>query len=169
MKIAFKYALIYSGINIVWGLLMYVTDLTRSDFSSLLNILSMIIPIVCIVLAVKEYKATQGNGWMKFSDVFKHGLVIFTVGGIIAAAYSVFYITVMDPELMTFIQEKQMTKMIEMGMPEEQIEMAINQSAKFQTPGWMFTWVLLWTMFIGTLISLVMAAILKKPNPEEIS
>jgi hypothetical protein len=62
-----------------------------------------------------------------------------------------------------------MEKMLEMGMPEEQIEAALNQSAKFQTPGWMFTWVLLWTLFIGTIISLVMAAILKKPNPEEIS
>jgi hypothetical protein len=169
MKIALKYALIYSGINIVWGLLMFVTDLTRSDMSWVFNILSMAIPVICIVFATKEYKATIGNGWMKFSDVFKHGLVIFTIGGIIAAAYSVFYVSVMDPELMTFIQEKEMNKMLENGMPEEQVEIALNQMAKFQTPKWMFVWVLLWTMFIGTLISLVMAAILKKPNPEEIS
>lgn len=169
MKIAIKYALIYSGINIVWGLLMYVTDLTRSDMSSLLNILSMIIPIVCIVLATKEFKATIGNGWMKFSDVFKHSLMIFVIGGIITAAYTVLYVTVIDPEFMTYIQEKQMNSMLEMGMPEEQIEVALNQSAKFQTPFWMFTWTLLGTMLMGTIISLIMAAILKKPNPEEIS
>ncbi|MBK7963863.1 MAG: DUF4199 domain-containing protein [Bacteroidetes bacterium] len=169
MKIALKYALIYSGINIVWGLFMFVTDLTRSDMSWVFNILSMIIPIVCIVLATKEYKATIGNGWMKFSDVFKQALIIFVIGGIITAAYTVLYVTVIDPEFMTYIQEKQMTKMLEMGMPEEQIEIALNQSAKFQTPFWMFTWTLLGSMLIGTLISLIMAAVLKKPNPEEIS
>lgn len=169
MKIALKYGLIYSGINIVWGLFMYVTDLVRSDFSWVFNLLSMIIPVVCIVLAVKEYKATVPGGWMKFSDVFKHGLVICLVGGIIAAAYTVLYVQVIDPEFMTFIQEKQMNKMLEMGMPEDQIEMALNQSAKFQTPFWMFTWTLLGSVFIGTLISLIMAAVLKKPNPEEIA
>ncbi|MBK7682504.1 MAG: DUF4199 domain-containing protein [Bacteroidia bacterium] len=169
MKIALKYALIYSGINIVWGLLMFVTDLTRSDMSWVFNILSMAIPVICIVFATKEYKATIGNGWMKFSDVFKQGLLIFVIGGIITAAYTVLYVTVIDPEFMTFIQEKQMNKMLEMGMPEEQVEQQLNMSAKFQTPFWMFTWTLLGTLLIGTLISLIMAAVLKKPNPEEIA
>ena len=169
MKIALKYALIYSGINIVWGLLMFVTDLTRSDMSWVFNILSMVIPIICIVFATKEYKATIGNGWMKFSDVFKQGLLIFVIGGIITAAYTVLYVTVIDPDFMTFIQEKQMNKMLEMGMPEEQVEQQLNMSAKFQTPFWMFTWTLLGTLLIGTLISLIMASVLKKPNPEEIA
>lgn len=169
MKIALKYALIYSGINIVWSLLMFVTDLTRSDMSWVFNLLSMAIPVICIVLAAKEYKATIGNGWMKFSDVFKQGLLICVIGGIIISAYTLLYVSVIDPEFMIFVQEKQMNKMLEMGMPEEQIEQSINQSAKFQTPFWMFTWTLLGLIFVGTLISLIMAAVLKKPNPEEIA
>ena len=108
-------------------------------------------------------------GWMKFSDVFKQGLLICVICGIIIAAYTLLYVSVIDPEFMTFVQEKQMNKMLEMGMPEEQIEQSINQSAKFQTPFWMFTWTLLGLIFIGTLISLIMAAVLKKPNPEEIA
>jgi len=169
MKIALKYGLIYSGINILWSLVLYVTNLVRSDMSWVFNIVSMIIPVVCIVFAVKEYKATLGNGWMKFSEVFKFGLVICLVGGLIAAAYTVLYVQVIDTEFMNFIQEKQMNKMVEMGMPEEQIEIAINQSAKFQTPFWMFTWTLLGALLTGTIISLIMAAVLKKPNPEEIA
>ena len=106
---------------------------------------------------------------MQFSDVIKQAVVICVIGGIITAAYTVLYVTVIYPDFMTYIQEKQMTKMLEMGMPEEQIEMALNQSAKFQTPFWMFTWTLLGSMLIGALISLIMAAVLKKPNPEEIA
>ncbi|MBL7925001.1 MAG: DUF4199 domain-containing protein [Bacteroidia bacterium] len=169
MKIALKYGLIYSAINIIWSLLMYVTDLNRSDSSWVFNLLALSIPVVCIILAVKEYKATVGGGFMKFSEVFKHGLVIFLVGGIIAAAYSILYVKVIDPDFMDYVMEKQVAGMQEMGMPEDQIEEAINRSAKFQTPFWMFTWALLGTLFVGAVISLIMAAVLKKPDPGEIA
>ena len=106
---------------------------------------------------------------MKFSDIFKHGLIICLVGGIIYSAYSIVYIQVIDPTFMDYIMEKQVTKMQEMGMDDDAIEKAMKGSASMQSPFWMFTFSLLGSLFAGAIISLIMAAILKKPNPEEIS
>lgn len=169
MKIALKYGLIYSGINIVWSLLMYVTELNRSEMSWVFNLLALAIPVICIVLAVKEYRLTVGNGFISFGEAFKNGLVVCLIGGLIAAAYSILYIKFIDPTFMDFMMQKQVTSMQDMGMSEGDIEKAINRSAKMQTPFWMFTWALVGSLFVGAVISLIMAAILKKPNPEEIA
>lgn len=169
MKIALKYGFIYAAASIVMSLLMYVTGLNRSDSTWLITLIGLSVPVVCVLLAVKEYKATVGGGYMKFSDIFKHGLVICLLGGIIYSAYSLLYLKYIDPTFMEYIQDKQVAKMQEMGMEDDQIEKALKGSASMQSPFWMFTFSLLGSLFAGSIISLIMAAILKKQNPEEIS
>lgn len=168
MKIALKYGFIYAGASILMSLIMYITGLNRTDSTWLITLIGLAVPVVCILLAVKEYKAELGGGFMKFSDIFKHGLVICLIGGIIYSAYSILYIQVIDPTFMDYIMEKQVTKMQEMGMDDDAIEKAMKGSASMQSPFWMFTFSLLGSLFAGAIISLIMAAILKKPNPEEI-
>ncbi len=169
MKIAIKYGFIYAGIYILMSLLMYITGLNRTGITWPMTVLSFAVPVVCILLAVKEYKSEIGQGYIKFSDVFKQGLIICVVGGIVYSAYSLLYMYVIDPTFMDYIMEQQVAKMQEMGMEEEQIEKAMQGSAAMQSPFWMFTFTLLGSVFIGAIIALIMAAILKKPNPEEIS
>lgn len=169
MKIALKYGFIYSGLSILMSLVMFVTELNRSDNTWLISLIGLIVPVLCIFLAVKEYKTEVGGGYIKFADVFKNGLVVCLVGGIIYSAYSLIYMKYIDPTFMDFIQEKQIAKMQDMGMEEEQIEKAMQRSASMQSPFWMFTFTLLGSLFFGAIISLIMAAIMKKPNPEEIA
>ncbi len=166
MNIALRYGLIYSGINIFFSLIMFVTDLNRAGLDWLNSLVGLIIPVVCIYLAVKEYKAGVEGGYMKFSEVFKKGILICLVGGVIVAGYLVLYTSVIDPDFMDFMMQQQVEKMQEQGMSEDMIEMAINQSAKFQTPFWMFTWGLLGSLIMGSIVSLIMAAVLKKNNPD---
>lgn len=166
MKIALKYGLIYSGINIVWTLLMFITELNRSDYSWVFNLIAVAFPVICIAMAVKEYKAGPGGGYMTFGQAFKHGLVISLVGGLIFSAFNVVYLEYIDTTFMEFQMQKQVDKMTEMGMGEADIERALEQSASFQTPFWMFTMAVLVSLIFGLIISLIMAAILKKENPD---
>ena len=166
MNIALRYGLIYSGINMLFSLIMFVTDLNRAGLDWLNSLVGLIIPVVCIYLGVKEYKAGVEGGYMKFSEVFKKGILICLVGGVIVAGYLVLCTSVIDPDFMDFMMQQQVEKMQEQGMSEDMIEMAINQSAKFQTPFWMFTWGLLGSLIMGAIVSLIMAAGLKKNNPD---
>lgn len=119
-------------------------------------------------MVIKEYKNTIGGGYIQFNTAFRESFVVVTVNAIIAAIFSLIYMQYIDPTFMDFIMQKQVNKMQEMGMGEEQIQKMLDQSAKWQTPGMMFMWTLIGAFVIGVLVALIMAAILKKPNPEEI-
>lgn len=169
MKIAIKYGLIYSGINILWNLLLYITELNRSDNAWVFQTAGLVFMIVCLVMAINEYKRTEGNGFIEFGTAFKHGLIITIISGIIGSVYYVLYVKAIDPGFNDYIMQKQVDKMAEMGMAEADIEKAMNQSAKFQTPFWLMTFGILGSLFIGSIVSLIVSAIMKKPNPNEIA
>jgi Protein of unknown function (DUF4199) len=166
MKIALKYGLIYSGINILWTLLMFITELNRSDYAWVFNLIAVVIPVICIIMAIKEFKAGPGAGFMSFGQAFKHGMVICLVGGIIFGAFNVVYLQYIDTNFMEFQMQKQVDKMAEMGMSEGDIEKALARGADFQTPFWMFTMAIVVSLIFGLILSLIMAAILKKENPD---
>ncbi|MFN8154243.1 MAG: DUF4199 domain-containing protein [Bacteroidia bacterium] len=169
MKIAIKYGLIYSGINILWNLVMYITELNRTENARIYQSLGLVFMITCIVMAINEYKKSEGNGFVDFGAAFKQGLVITAISGIIGALYFVVYIKYIDPSYNDFILQQQVDKFAEMGMSEADIEKAVAQTAKFLTPFWMFTFGILGSLFFGSVISLIIAAIMKKPNPNEIA
>ena len=70
---------------------------------------------------------------------------------------------------MEFVMNKQYEKMEEDGMSPEMIEMSMNQAKMFTTPAMQLVFALFGGMFIGAVISLVVAGIMKNPNPEEIA
>jgi flagellar biosynthesis protein FliQ len=168
MKPEVKYGLIYGGVSCLFSLLMYVTGLNRSNLSWIPNLVSMIIPIVCTVMVINETKALNA-GYITFGSAFKKSLAVVSIGSLISAVYVILYTSVIDPEFMEFQMQKQVEKMQEMGMSEGDIEEALNRNAQFQTPLMMFIFTLVMFIFVGAVISLIVAAIKKNPNPEEIA
>jgi ABC-type antimicrobial peptide transport system permease subunit len=110
----------------------------------------------------------MGGGYIQFNAAFKESVVVTLINSVITAVFSIVYLQFIDPTFMDFIMQKQVTKMQEMGMAEDQIQKMLDQSAKWQSPGMMFFWALLGSVVLGFIIALIMAAIMKKPNPEEI-
>ncbi len=168
MKSENRYGLIYGGVSILWSLLMYVTELNRSNYDWVVNLISLIIPITCMVMAVNEIKAAQ-SGYITFNQSFKKTLAVIFIGGSIAAVFAVIYMNWIDPGFMEFTKNKQMIKMQEMGLSDDVIERQLAQSEKFYQPQWMFLFSIVGILFIGSIFSLIVSAIMKKPNPEEIA
>lgn len=170
MKISIRYGLIYAVLSILWTLLMFVTGLNRSESINTINLLATLITIVCCVLAVKEYRKLIGNGYILFGQAFRQALAVCVIGGIISVAFYAFvYLTVIDPSYLEWMNEQQYVRMEEMGMSEQAIEAAVIQSARFMKPAWFFTFGIAGSLFIGAVVALIVAAVLKKPNPYEIS
>jgi len=169
MKSAVRYGLIYGGLSVVWSLMTYITGLNRSDSSSIIQGLSIIIPILCCVLAVREYKANIGEGFISFGKAFKESMIVSLIGIIIAGIFSVIYTTYIDPTFMDFVMNKEYEKMEEQGMSPEMIELSMSQAKMFTRPAMQLVFALFGGLFIGAVISLVVAGIMKNPNPEEIA
>ena len=169
MKPALKYGLINGGIAILWSLLMYITGLNRNANAQWINILQLAIPIALMTMAVKEYRLTTGNGWITFGKAFNQSFQVGLIGGVIGTAFYFIYISVIDPAFIDYQKTMQIDKMAENGMSEEMIEKGMQQAAFFMTPGMQVVFGLIFVLIVSSLLGLLVAAIFKKPNLEEIS
>ena len=64
-----------------------------------------------------------------------------------------------------YILQKQMEKMESQGQSQQQIDMAMPYVEKFTTPGMITVFAFFGGVVIGVIIALIIAAIMKKPNP----
>ena len=169
MKPAVKFGLLNGGLAILWSLLMYITGLNRNSNAQWISILQLAIPIAMMAMAVNEYKRTTGNGWITFGKAFNQSFMVGLIGGVIGTAFYFLYISFIDPTFLDFQMEQQMEKMVERGMNDELIEQSMKQVAFFMKPAMQCVFGLLFVLIASALLGLLVAAVLKKPNPEEIS
>ena len=169
MKPAVKYGLINGGLGILWALIMYITELNRSQAGQWINMIGLIITVIFMVQAIKAYRTGPGNGWISFGKAFGQAFTVGLIGGIIGCAFYFLYITAIDPAFVDFQKQKQMEAMVERGMDDAMIERAMDQSAFFMQPGMQFVFALLASLFFSAVLSLIVAGIMKKPNPSEIA
>lgn len=169
MKTAVKFGLLNGGIAILWSLVMYITGLNRSANAQWINILQLAIPIVCMVMVVKEYRSSTGNGWISFGKAFNQSFIVGLIGGLISTAFYFIYISVIDPSFIDFQKSMQLQKLEERGMSEEIIQKSSEQMSFFMSPAMQSLFGILFVLIMSSLLALIIAAIFKKPNPEEIS
>ena len=86
MKPAIKFGLINGGLAILWTMIMYLTGLNRSSNAQWFNFLQTIIPIILMVMTVKEYRSIVGNGWISFGKAFNQSFIVGIIGGAIGVA-----------------------------------------------------------------------------------
>jgi hypothetical protein len=169
MKPAVKYGLITGGAGILWALLMYVTELNRSDTASYISLLSLVITIIFMSMAVNEWRTTKGGGWISFGKAFKQAFIVGLIATIIGIAFHYIYITVIDPSFIEFQIQKEVDKLVEKGLSDADVEKQMNYITPFMTPFWQVIFGFIFIMFMNTVIALIVAGIKKHPNPDEIA
>ena len=160
-----KQSLLYGGIlglvSIIISVIAYVLDMSADSSIKWVN---SIVQIIILVLGIKNYRDQHLGGYISYGKALGTGTLIAFIGSIIAAIYTVIFVTLIDPEFVSNLLMKIQEQMAEKGMTDEQMEMAIKYQTKFMTPGWMAFWVILMSSIFGFLFSLVIAAFLKKNN-----
>jgi hypothetical protein len=167
MKPFVKYGLIATGLGTAWTLLGYLLgNETQDSLKWLSNIILISITVLCFRGAILEVRNAQG-GFISFKNAFgicfKTGLVMAVLG----TAFNFIYFNYINPEFVNFTIEQAQQKLVEQGMSDEQIEMAINMQRKFMSPAWMMVWSFVGSIIFSIIIGLIMSAIMKRDNPEE--
>lgn len=70
---------------------------------------------------------------------------------------------------MEFAIQKAQEQMQSQGLSDEQIDMSMKMQAKFMTPAMMTIVAFFSSVIIYVIVSLIMGAIMKKENPNEMS
>jgi len=119
--------------------------------------------IALIVLGIKKYKE-ENNGYLSLAEALKVGLAIALIGGIISSLYQLVFLSYIDPEYISRVQELQLEKMLEEkpNMSEDQIQMMQDMGSKFSSPWISFAGALIGNLFFGFIFALIGGLIFKK-------
>ncbi|WP_066506165.1 DUF4199 domain-containing protein [Rufibacter sp. DG15C] len=161
-SVGLRYGLITGFISVIYSLILFVTEMNNN---SALSYLSILILAGGIFFAYKHFKGMNG-GFMSYGQGLGIGTVLSAVAGLLGGIFTFIYVKFVDTAFLQKVQDLQIAKMEEQGLSEAQIEKATEMAATFSGPGMMLVMGILGTLVIGFLVSLVMAAIMKRSQPE---
>ena len=151
-------------IGIVYSVILYMLD---QNLNQTLSMMGIVITIVVLIVAIRSFRDNVRGGVLPFGPAFSFGFVVILVSSVIGIIYAYILWTVIDPDIITKMKDMQMEKMLEQGVPEEALDQAMQISGKFMTPLMMTIFGLLSSVFMGTIVALIIAAIFKKNEPED--
>ena len=125
-----------------------------------------ILLILFIVLGIQNYRDNDLNGYISYGKSLGTGILIAVFGGIVVGAYTLVFFTMIAPDMVNRILETAQQSLTEKGMSEEQIQMGLEYTRKFMTPGWLMLFSVLGSAFMGLIFSLIISIFMKKDeNP----
>ncbi|MBW2938135.1 DUF4199 domain-containing protein [Aureisphaera sp. CAU 1614] len=165
-KIALNYGLLLGLASIALSVITYVmgVHLERPWWASVIGIIIM---AALIVYGLKAFKQ-DNEGFLSLGEAIKVGLAISVIAGILGAVYNYVFVTVIEPDFVAQMMEITREQMIEQNptMTEEQMEMGLSITEKFMSPGIMSAMAIIFTLFLGFIISLISGLIMKQNRPE---
>ena len=162
-KVGMKYGLIYGVALIGVSLIFYLMGTNLE--SKVPQFLSYGVLLAVIIMGTKSYRDDDLGGYISYGKSVGTGIVIAFFGSIILAFYMYLFFAFIDPAMADKILEMAEQQMMEKGLPDDQVEMAIEMQKKFITPGWMFAFTILGYTFMGLILSLVTSIFIRR-NPE---
>jgi hypothetical protein len=146
-------------ILIVFSLVLYLAHQTANKA---LGYLSYILLIAGIVIGSIAYRDKVLGGFISYKDAFVAGLLITIFAGILSSFFTFILIRYIDPSVVEQILAQTEEKMIARGLSEDDVELAMEKTREFIGSPVMVLVGLFSFAFIGTVISLITAAIVKK-------
>lgn len=121
---------------------------------------------------IKDIRDDNG-GFISLGDGFKNSWISYIIGMTLSSLFSFVLIKYIDTSLLDIIREEQVKALEKMGsmfnLPEEDLQKQIEaiESTNPFSPATFLLGILVSFIFPGSLIALIMAAIMKKNNPEQ--
>lgn len=164
-KTAMNFGALLGLVLIAYSALLYALDQTTNQA---LSWFSYGFLAGGIVLGTKNYRDKNLGGFITYNQALWTGTLIVFFASFLSAFYTYIFTSYIDPGMITKILEETEMKMLEeQNMSEADVEVAMNYTRMFVTPGMMTITVVLATTIMGFIISLITSAILKKENPNQ--
>jgi|OpeIllAssembly_1097287.scaffolds.fasta_scaffold276760_1 FlaA1/EpsC-like NDP-sugar epimerase len=150
-------------LGIVYTLVIYFLDLS---FNKMQGWIFLVVQIIVLFFLVKSYRDNYRYGMITYGQALGAGVIIFFYYAIIMAVFTYLLYAVIDPDLvdkqLAFAEEE----MIKRGIPESAIEAGMKLQTKIMKPAIMAPLSIFGSMFQGLIMSLIVAAFVKKEgNP----
>ena len=159
---------VYAGLALILisllSNLLGLVDMTnpQGGMSWLINILNYAVVAVAMVFSVKDFRDNENGGAVSFGKAFGVSFTSLLIIALISIVWSYLYFAVIDPEMLDTIKEYSVEQMREQGLSEEQLESASGVNNFILNPLGMSITAGLSLVFMGAIIGIVVAAVMKK-------
>ncbi len=155
---------ILGAILIVFSLLLYLLDMS----SSKLQYLSYAILIGYLLYAMIQWRDKYNEGLLGYGQAFSTGFLVILFSSFVMAAYVIlFYGLVAPGEIRKMVSAaEEIVLQMQPDITDETLDMTMKMTKMMMTPWMMAIWAFVGNLFIGLVLSTVLAAFVKKePQP----
>ncbi|MCF8715217.1 DUF4199 domain-containing protein [Joostella atrarenae] len=163
-KFALRYGLLLGAVSVTFGIMLYLTDMHYQQEISTL-VISIAIMLAVILIALFQFKKAN-DGYMTFGEALKIGIGLCLIGGVISMLFQLLLSNVIDPGMVDKQMEIAKAKMVDYGMTQEQIESQLEISKKMSGPFIQAAFGLIFSIFLGFVLTLIPALVMKKTKSE---
>ena len=162
-KANLKNGLILGLIGIIYTLVMYFLDLSLNNIQGYVFIL---IQIVVLYFLVKMYRDNFLHGMISFGQALGAGVVICLYYSIIIAIFTYILYAFIDTNLIDKMLAMTEEKLLNSGLSQSPIDASMTVQSRIMNPGFMAPISIFGNMFQGLIMSLIVAAFVRKEgNP----
>lgn len=170
-QVALRFGVITTVVLIVYGLIGFVTGLTdpskmSTAVSWINSLITYAVIIGGIVMAVRHHRDEDQKGFITFGKAFGTGFKTTLVICITQAIWLYVFMSFIAPDMMDQILQASIDKAAEQGQDPEQVEAGMKMVSWMFTPPMMAAMAFITLTFMGTIFSLIVAAVMKK-EPEK--
>ncbi|MCD8740153.1 DUF4199 domain-containing protein [Mucilaginibacter roseus] len=155
--VATKWAIINVVFNVI---LAYAFDMLNIDQQSPIRYIPIVLLVLFVFLAQKEYKDTLG-GYITFGKAFNVGFRFALFAGILGAIFVFLYLKVLNPESFEKGLQQTETAMYDKGMSDADVDKSISMLRSSGPLLFSFSSAVV-SALVGVVVSLIGAAIFKK-------
>ncbi|WP_378172212.1 DUF4199 domain-containing protein [Aquimarina sp. SS2-1] len=157
-----KYGILFGIASILFGVTTYLTgNYTKQGLIHL--IILLVITLSSIMAGLLMFKKNN-NGYISLGEALKISIGITLLGGFMAILWKVMLLNVIDPEIITQIEDKHIKRIAENSadFTQENIERKIAITKKYTSPLRMILIALAEDLFNGSLFGLIGGLIIRK-------
>lgn len=165
-KVALSFGVLLGGVSVIFGLILYALEMHyQNDKTTSLIGYSFLIGIIILGMV---YFRQNNNGFLMLSDALKTGVGIALISSLIVSLYTIVLTQYVDPEFLDKAIEFQKQKIL-LDNPEisvENINKMFDPQKENSGPFIISGFIIIFNLFFGFIISLIVGLILKKTQPE---
>ncbi len=162
---AFGYGILVSVALIIFKLILYILDIDDQSYWQVLYYVIFALGLLYSMIFVRNKTL---DGYITFGKAFMVGFYATLAVSLIMAIYTYIYMTVINPGMIADMLSQAEEKIIETNpeMSDEDLEKALSMAKMFMQPGIMAISTLIMSTIMGSLLSLVAAALSKRNKVE---
>ncbi|MFW6257830.1 MAG: DUF4199 domain-containing protein [Prolixibacteraceae bacterium] len=157
---------VYVGIALI--LISVIYYVSGNVFSKSAQWVGYLVMTGGVIFAQLSYRKSLG-GFMTYGQALLVGVLAMLFAAVLSGIYTWFLYSVVDPSLQEQLQLATEEQLVKQGnIPEDQLEAAVEMTAKFQNPVMLMLIAIFGGTFIGLIISLI-TSIFTQKKPSDVT